>query len=143
MTETAALADLVLPATTFLEHDDIYGAGGHSHIQAGPAILEPPGECRSNHALLGALAARLGADHAGFRLSARDLADATLARSGWGGLERLEAEGWIDAQPGERILEIGCGWGGFAEAAARRGMRVTAVTISKERSLSRLVAARR
>jgi anaerobic selenocysteine-containing dehydrogenase len=99
MTETAALADLVLPATTFLEHDDIYGAGGHSHIQAGPAILEPPGECRSNHALLGALAARLGADHAGFRLSARDLADATLARSGWGGLDRLEAAGWIDAQP--------------------------------------------
>lgn len=99
MTETAALADLVLPATTFLEHDDIYGAGGHSHIQAGPAILEPPGECRSNHALLGALAARLGADHAGFRLSARDLADATLARSGWDGLDALEAAGWIDAQP--------------------------------------------
>ncbi len=99
MTETAALADLVLPATTFLEHDDIYGAGGHSHIQAGPAILEPPGECRSNHALLGALADRLGADHAGFRLSARALADATLARSGWGGLDRLEAAGWIDAQP--------------------------------------------
>lgn len=99
MTETAALADLVLPATTFLEHDDIYGAGGHSHIQAGPAILEPPGECRSNHALLGALAARLGADHPGFHLSARDLADATLARSGWGGLDRLEAAGWIDAQP--------------------------------------------
>ncbi|MDE3747494.1 molybdopterin oxidoreductase family protein [Methylobacterium radiotolerans] len=99
MTETAALADLVLPATTFLEHDDIYGAGGHSHIQAGPAILEPPGECRSNHALLSGLAARLGADHAGFRLTARDLADATLARSGWGGLDRLEAEGWIDAQP--------------------------------------------
>ncbi|MEE7440486.1 molybdopterin oxidoreductase family protein [Methylobacterium oryzae] len=99
LTETAALADLVLPATTFLEHDDIYGAGGHSHIQAGPAILEPPGACRSNHALLSALAARLGADHAGFRLSARDLADATLARSGWGGLDRLEAERWIDAQP--------------------------------------------
>jgi anaerobic selenocysteine-containing dehydrogenase len=99
MTETAALADLVLPATTFLEHDDIYGAGGHSHIQAGPAILEPAGECRSNHALLGALAARLGADHAGFRLSARELADATLTRSGWDGLDGLEAAGWIDAQP--------------------------------------------
>jgi anaerobic selenocysteine-containing dehydrogenase len=99
MTETAALADLVLPATTFLEHDDIYGAGGHSHIQAGPAILAPPGECRANHALLSALADRLGADHAGFRLSARELADATLARSGWGGLDRLEAAGWIDAQP--------------------------------------------
>jgi len=38
----------------------------------------------------------------------------------------------IGAKQGDSILEIGCGWGGFAEAAARRGMRVTAVTISKE-----------
>lgn len=35
--------------------------------------------------------------------------------------------------PGNRVLEIGCGWGGFAEFAAReRGLRVTALTISRE-----------
>jgi cyclopropane-fatty-acyl-phospholipid synthase len=39
---------------------------------------------------------------------------------------------WVDARPGESVLEIGCGWGGFAEAAARRGLRVTGVTLSKE-----------
>src|SRR5665213_1184185 len=38
----------------------------------------------------------------------------------------------LGAKQGDSILEIGCGWGGFAETAARRGMRVTAVTISKE-----------
>lgn len=38
----------------------------------------------------------------------------------------------IGARQGDSILEIGCGWGGFAEAAARRGMRVTGVTISRE-----------
>jgi cyclopropane-fatty-acyl-phospholipid synthase len=38
----------------------------------------------------------------------------------------------LGAKQGDSILEIGCGWGGFAEVAARRGMRVTAVTISKE-----------
>jgi cyclopropane-fatty-acyl-phospholipid synthase len=38
----------------------------------------------------------------------------------------------IGAKQGDTILEIGCGWGGFAETAARRGMRVTAVTISQE-----------
>ncbi|MBS0538078.1 MAG: class I SAM-dependent methyltransferase [Proteobacteria bacterium] len=38
----------------------------------------------------------------------------------------------LGAKQGDTILEIGCGWGGFAEAAARRGMRVTGVTISKE-----------
>jgi len=39
----------------------------------------------------------------------------------------------MGAQPGEHVLEIGCGWGGFAEYAAReRGLRVTCLTISKE-----------
>lgn len=39
----------------------------------------------------------------------------------------------IDAKPGSHVLEIGCGWGGFAEYAAKeRGLRVTGVTISKE-----------
>jgi cyclopropane-fatty-acyl-phospholipid synthase len=38
----------------------------------------------------------------------------------------------LNAQPGDHILEIGCGWGGFAEEAARRGCRVTGLTLSKE-----------
>ena len=38
----------------------------------------------------------------------------------------------IGAQPGQHILEIGCGWGGFAERAAQRGMYVTGVTLSDE-----------
>lgn len=39
----------------------------------------------------------------------------------------------MDVQPGDHILEIGCGWGGFAEYAAKeRGLRVTGLTISQE-----------
>lgn len=39
----------------------------------------------------------------------------------------------MGAQPGDHILEIGCGWGGFAEYAAKeRGMKVTGLTISEE-----------
>ena len=34
--------------------------------------------------------------------------------------------------PGARVLEIGCGWGGFAEAAARDGLQVTGLTLSRE-----------
>jgi len=38
----------------------------------------------------------------------------------------------LDMRPGEHVLEIGCGWGGFAEyAAAERGLRVTGLTISR------------
>lgn len=36
----------------------------------------------------------------------------------------------LDVQPGQHILEVGCGWGGFAEQAARAGCRVTGITIS-------------
>jgi cyclopropane-fatty-acyl-phospholipid synthase len=37
----------------------------------------------------------------------------------------------LQVAPGQRVLEIGCGWGGFAEAAARRGVRVHGITISR------------
>ena len=38
-----------------------------------------------------------------------------------------------DIQPGDHVLEIGCGWGGFAKyAIEERGARVTGITISKE-----------
>ncbi|MFD1625188.1 molybdopterin-containing oxidoreductase family protein [Azospirillum griseum] len=100
MTDTARMADIVLPATMFLEHDDLYQSGGNQHILFGPALLDPPGQCRSNHAVITALAQRLGVDqHPGFAMTARDLIDATLDASGWGRLEALEQARFIDAQP--------------------------------------------
>lgn len=38
----------------------------------------------------------------------------------------------LDATPGQHILEVGCGWGGFAEHAAKQGYRVTGITLSTE-----------
>ncbi len=38
----------------------------------------------------------------------------------------------LNAAPGQHILEVGCGWGGFAEYAAQRGYRVTGITLSTE-----------
>ena len=38
----------------------------------------------------------------------------------------------LDVTPGQRVLEIGCGWGGFAIEAAGRGLQVTGITLSKE-----------
>jgi len=99
MTDTAKLADIVLPATMFVEHDDFYTAGGSQYILLGPKLVEPPGECRSNHEVICALAKRLGAEHPGFDMSARELIDASLRKSGWGTLAELEAKRWIDCQP--------------------------------------------
>ncbi len=96
MTDTAAMADIVLPATMFLEHDDLYVAGGHTHLSVARAAVEPPGECRSNHEVLCALAERLGLDHPGFRMSAWELIDHTLRASGYEGAEAVHAKGWVD-----------------------------------------------
>jgi anaerobic selenocysteine-containing dehydrogenase len=99
MTETAELADLVLPATMFLEHDDLYQGGGHQHIMFGRKLIEPPGECRSNHEVICELARRVGAAHPGFGMSVRELIDWTLVNSGRPALDRLEKDSWIDIQP--------------------------------------------
>jgi anaerobic selenocysteine-containing dehydrogenase len=101
MTETAQMADVVLPATTFLEHDDVYQGGGHQYIILGGKVIEPLAEARSNHEVICALAQRLGvADkHPGFTMTAREMIDWTLQKSGWGTLAELEAKRWIDCQP--------------------------------------------
>ena len=99
MTETALMADVVLPATMFMEHDDMYQGGGHQYIQLGLKLIDPPGECRSNHDVVCALAKRLGAQHEGFGMTPRQLIDRLLGDSGWGTLAELEAKKWIDAQP--------------------------------------------
>ena len=70
-----------------------------------------------------------------------DTADLTAAQNN---KYRRLAEA-IDLRPGQRLLEIGCGWGGFAEYAAKqRGVTVVGLTISKEQrdfALARIQAA--
>jgi anaerobic selenocysteine-containing dehydrogenase len=100
LTETAAMADIVLPATTFLEHDDIYTAGGHTFLQIGRAVLPPYAECRSNHAVICGLARRLGAEHPGFAMSAFELIERTLRASGLPGPEAFAEGAWLDCWPG-------------------------------------------
>jgi anaerobic selenocysteine-containing dehydrogenase len=113
MTETAQMADIVLPATMFMEHDDLYYGGGHQHISVGPKLIDPPGECRSNHQVLQALALRLGATHPGFTMTPRQLIDATLKKSSHGDIEKLEADLWRDLQPDFRTSHY---LDGFAHA---------------------------
>jgi len=99
MTETALMADVVLPATMFMEHDDVYQGGGHQHIIFGPKIVEPPGECRSNHQVVCDIAKRVGAEHPGFSMTPKEIVDWTLQKSGWGNVDNLARQKWIDCQP--------------------------------------------
>lgn len=98
MTDTARMADIVLPATMFLEHDDIYKGGGHQYIILGPKLVEPPDSCRTNHQVIAGLAKRLGLEQPGFAMSEREHIDLMLQRSGWGTLADLEEKRWIDCQ---------------------------------------------
>ncbi len=112
ITETAELADIVLPATMFLEHDDIYRAGGQNHILLGPKLVEPPETVRTNLFVIEELAKRLGIDHMpGFGLSARDHVDHMLKVSGWGDFDTLSEEKWIDAQPSFEVAHYLEGFG--------------------------------
>lgn len=97
MTDTARYADVVLPATTFLEHPDLYSSYGHTFLQVAKPVLATYGDCRSNHEVLCALAKRLGAEHRGFTLSAWDVIDETLNASGYPSADALYAMKWYDA----------------------------------------------
>ena len=99
MTETAAFADIVLPATTFVEHDDFYTASGHTTFQVTRRVIEPPGECRENHVVICELARRLGAKHRGFEMSVWEIMDETLRRSGLWDAETNWQRGGQDCAP--------------------------------------------
>ena len=103
MTDTARYADVVLPATTFLEHPDLYTSYGHTFLQVAKPVLEPSGEARSNHEVIKGLASRLGAKHRSFDMDAWEVIDETLKVSGYPGAEELHEMRWLDAQqePGQ------------------------------------------
>ena len=69
LTETARYADLVLPATTYLETADLYRAYGTYYLQSAPEAVPPQGEARSNFRLAQELARRLGLADEVFRLT--------------------------------------------------------------------------
>lgn len=111
ITETAKYADILLPATMFLEHDDIYQGGGHSHIMYGGKLVEAPGECRNNHEVVKAIAERVGAEHKGFHMEPRELIAETLRASRRTPLDELEEKSWIDVQTGFETAHFLKGFG--------------------------------
>jgi anaerobic selenocysteine-containing dehydrogenase len=71
--DTADYADILLPATTFLEHTDLYLAYGHYYLQLARPVLAAPGEAKSNVDVFRLLAERMGFDEPCFRDSEDDM----------------------------------------------------------------------
>lgn len=100
MTDTAKMADVVLPATTFLEHDDIYRGGGQQHVVLGPKLIEPLADARPNIFVINELAKRLGVGHLpGFDLEERTLIDNMNANSDLPHFDELKEKRFVDLQP--------------------------------------------
>ena len=99
MTETAKYADIVLPATSFVEHDDIYISGGHQHLTYGPKLIENIGESWSNNKLINALGSKLGSSNKCFKLTEKEIINITLKKSNLGTLEKLKKKEYLDLQP--------------------------------------------
>jgi anaerobic selenocysteine-containing dehydrogenase len=75
MTESMALCDVVLPAATHFEQDDLYAAYGHHWLQRAEAVIPPVGEALPNTEIFRRLAARFGFDEPAFEASDRELMD--------------------------------------------------------------------
>jgi anaerobic selenocysteine-containing dehydrogenase len=80
LTDTARCADVVLPATTSLEHADLYRAYGHYAVQRVQPAIPPLGEARPNWDVFRALAAGMGYAEPVFRMTADEMIDRLIER---------------------------------------------------------------
>jgi anaerobic selenocysteine-containing dehydrogenase len=96
-TDTADYADILLPATTQLEHFDIHASYGHLYWMINNPAIAPLGEAKPNAEIFRQLAIRMGFDDPCFKDSDEDLAQCVLAaHPGNAGISvaRLKEQGW-------------------------------------------------
>jgi len=97
-TDTADYADILLPATTQLEHVDVHATYGHVYMMANNAAIAPLGEAKTNTEIFRLLAARMGFDDVCFGDSDEAIAaqafDNSKPRAADFDWERLKETGW-------------------------------------------------
>ena len=94
-TDTADYADILLPATTQLEHLDLHRAYGHTYAMLNTPAIAPLGESKPNTEIFRLLAARMGFDDACFKDSDEDLVEQALHGVNGVTLEGLRENGWM------------------------------------------------
>jgi anaerobic selenocysteine-containing dehydrogenase len=94
LTDTADHADIVLPATTQLEHLDVHASYGHTWALFNEPALAPRGEARPNTRIFRELAARLGFDDPCFADDDETLARAAFAHDAVD-FDALRSHGWV------------------------------------------------
>lgn len=98
-TDTVDYADIVLPATTQLEHTDVHASYGHQYIIANNAAIDPLGEAKPNTEIFRLLAQRMGFGEECFRDTDDELAaqafDAEHPRARQFDWPRVKEQGWM------------------------------------------------
>jgi anaerobic selenocysteine-containing dehydrogenase len=121
MTDTCDYADIVLPATTQLEHFDLHKAYGHLYLTLNEPAIEPLHEAKSNTEVFRLLAARLGFTEDCFADSdeemARQALDADHPTLRGLTLELLRAQGWARLNVPEEFVPFAAG--GFPTASGK------------------------
>ncbi len=105
-TDTADYADIVLPATTQLEHYDVHKSYGHLYMLANNPAIAPLGEALPNSEVFRRLAARMGFDEPCFRDSDEDICRTALNGVSWDGLKQ---SGWQKLDVPERFAPFAQG----------------------------------
>ena len=100
-TDTADYADILLPATTQLEHLDIHRAYGHTYAMLNTPAIRPLGESKPNTEIFRLLAKHMGFDDRCFQDSDEDLVRQALAGVSGITLDELRRKGWISLQIGD------------------------------------------
>ncbi len=94
LTDTADMADYVLPATTQLEHLDVHTSYGHTYALINEPAVPPLGQAKPNTQIFRELAARMGFTEACFSDSDEVLARAAF-KPEWVDFDALRAKGWV------------------------------------------------
>ncbi len=103
-TDTADLADIVLPAASFLEHDDLVASYFHHSLAAQVKALDPPGDALPNSEIFRRLARQMGYDEPELYESDEDVLARLLSDAGAGlGFEELAAHGTLWPGGGPRL----------------------------------------
>lgn len=123
-TDTADYADYLLPATTFLEHTDLYLAYGHYYVQLARPALPAPGEAKPNVEIFRLLAKRMGFEDACFDETEDDMMRALLGANSRYlegiSLERLDRARFVRlnvSEAGQPFLPFA--QGGFSTASGK------------------------
>lgn len=99
MTDTAHFADIIWPATTFLEQEDLFKSYGQYTLQHSKQILPPLGQARCNHDVVNELAQKLGFREESFTWNSGEMVQRVLASSDYPPAATWKTGSYLDCTP--------------------------------------------